>query len=306
MFLLAPSEAYATCLLLAVSFVGGFYLAPARVQALPRDNPVHVRFRFAVIAVVCTAAPFVTGFWWDGGADARPAGAGAAPGFWAWLGFRVPGFGYACVLPLALTTMLFAGPLAVAFLERRALRARFGGNAPWVGYAFPNSRPDAPLLALRNLVVGPFSEELVFRSCMLPLVLGSGTGRLVAIFTTPLFFSFAHLHHAVGMVRSGRASLRDAAMSVLFQVAYTTVFGAYAAFVLARTGHFVAVFLLHAFCNCMGFPSVGWTFPHHRLYPRRFEISVAFVTGMVLFSVCVVPMTAPNIYSNDALMWGHL
>ncbi len=148
-------------------------------------------------------------------------------------------------MPLALTAMLFTGPLVVAYLERRAMRARFGRSAPWLGYAFPNSRPDAPLLALRNLVAGPFSEELVFRSCMLPLVVGSGAGRLATIVATPLFFGLAHLHHAVGLVRSGQATVREAAMRVLFQVGYTTVFGAYAAFVLLRTGTFVAIFLLH-------------------------------------------------------------
>ena len=102
MFRLTPLEAYATCLLLTASFVGGFYLLPARVQALPRDNPVHVKARFAVIAVVCAGAPFIAGHWWGaaGGGD-------EAPGFWAWLGFRAQGFGYACVLPLALTAMLF-------------------------------------------------------------------------------------------------------------------------------------------------------------------------------------------------------
>ena len=124
-------------------------------------------------------------------------------------------------------------------------------------------------------------------------------GRLAAILGTPLFFGLAHLHHAVGMVRNGQASVREAALRVLLQVGYTTLFGAYAAFVLLRTGHFAAAFLLHAFCNLMGLPSLGWTFRHHRLYPHRVEITVAFVTGMVLFAVCIVPMTDPGIYSNN-------
>ena len=40
----------------------------------------------------------------------------------------------------------------------------------------------------------------------------------------------------------------------LFQFAYTTVFGMYSAFLFIKTGHFAAPFIVHAYCNFMGFP----------------------------------------------------
>lgn len=298
MFVLTQLQAVATCTLLVTAFVGLFYAVPARVRDLHRDNPVQVRYRFGTITAVCCAAPVALRLlWW--------VEDGAAPGFWAWLGFRARGFGYACALPLALTAMLFTGSLAVAYLERRSMKRRFGPKAPWLGYVFPNSSADAPLLAARNLVVGPFSEEFVFRSCMVPLVFCSGAGRLAAIAATPLVFGLAHLHHAIGMVRSGQVSARTAALRVLFQLGYTTVFGAYEAFVFLRTGHFVAIFLLHSFCNLMGLPSVGFWFRHHPLFKYRIELTVAYVTGMALFAICIVPLTTPSIYGNEA-MWNFV
>ena len=40
----------------------------------------------------------------------------------------------------------------------------------------------------------------------------------------------------------------------LFQFAYTTIFGMYSAFLFIKTGHFAAPFIVHAYCNFMGFP----------------------------------------------------
>jgi prenyl protein peptidase len=43
-------------------------------------------------------------------------------------------------------------------------------------------------------------------------------------------------------------------MRSVFQLAYTTLFGAYATFLYLRTGSLLAVVLVHAFCNWMGLP----------------------------------------------------
>lgn len=75
------------------------------------------------------------------------------------------------------------------------------------------------------------------------------------IFLSPVIFGLAHFHHfwefrithphvpvATGLLRS------------LLQFSYTSLFGAYATFVFLRTGSLLAIFAVHAFCNCMGFP----------------------------------------------------
>ncbi|WFC99908.1 CAAX prenyl protease [Malassezia yamatoensis] len=58
-------------------------------------------------------------------------------------------------------------------------------------------RPASRLQLVRNFVVAPISEELVFRSSMLATtqVTDSATPRRM-IWTTPLYFGIAHLHHA--------------------------------------------------------------------------------------------------------------
>lgn len=43
-------------------------------------------------------------------------------------------------------------------------------------------------------------------------------------------------------------------LRTLFQLTYTTLFGAYATFLYLRTGSLLAVVLVHAFCNWMGLP----------------------------------------------------
>ncbi|CAN0529069.1 unnamed protein product, partial [Ectocarpus sp. 8 AP-2014] len=83
--------------------------------------------------------------------------------------------------------------------------------------------------------VGPIAEEVVFRGCSVPVLLGAGVSRMKIVWLSPLLFGFAHLHHALEWLRQGN-SVRAVAVGMLFQIAYTSVFGAFAAFVQLRTG----------------------------------------------------------------------
>ncbi len=56
---------------------------------------------------------------------------------------------------------------------------------------------------LRTLAVGPLAEELVFRGCMLPVLLSAGLTPLQACLQCPLIFGLAHLHHAYERVKNG-------------------------------------------------------------------------------------------------------
>lgn len=60
------------------------------------------------------------------------------------------------------------------------------------------------------------------------------TRRHAATTLTPLPFS-AHLHHAYEWLRQGH-SLPTVVAGVTFQMTYTSIFGAFAAFVQLRTG----------------------------------------------------------------------
>lgn len=61
--------------------------------------------------------------------------------------------------PLALTAVLFTGPIATEALNW------------WDGEPLPHRQPLLTRLGLRNLVVAPATEEFTFRACMAPLLL---------------------------------------------------------------------------------------------------------------------------------------
>eukprot|EP00004_Rigifila_ramosa_P020870 TRINITY_DN5473_c0_g1_i3.p1 TRINITY_DN5473_c0_g1~~TRINITY_DN5473_c0_g1_i3.p1 ORF type:complete len:167 (-),score=28.48 TRINITY_DN5473_c0_g1_i3:49-549(-) len=113
-----------------------------------------------------------------------------------------------------------------------------------------------PLEALRNLVVGPITEELVFRSAMLCLLRQTSLREsfLPLVFFTPMIFGFAHFHHVLAHIKSPPAELKRALFAALFQGAFTTVFGMYSVFLFLRTQSVFSAIAAHIFCNWLGFP----------------------------------------------------
>lgn len=102
---------------------------------------------------------------------------------------------------------------------------------------------------------GPVSEELVWRSFIVPLhVLAHFSGKQI-IFLTPLYFGIAHLHHLYEFrITHSEVPLVVAVLRSLFQFAYTSLFGFFATFVYLRTGNVFTCMLAHTFCNWMGLP----------------------------------------------------
>lgn len=77
------------------------------------------------------------------------------------------------------------------------------------------------------------------------------------IFVSPLVFGLAHAHHLYEFrVTHPGVPLAAALLRSVFQLGYTTLFGAYATFVFLRSGSLLAVFAVHVLCNCMGLPRV--------------------------------------------------
>jgi prenyl protein peptidase len=75
------------------------------------------------------------------------------------------------------------------------------------------------------------------------------------IFGTPIIFGLAHAHHFYEFrITHLHTPIIAAILRSVFQLAYTTLFGAYATFLYLRTGSLLAVILAHAFCNWMGLP----------------------------------------------------
>ena len=189
-----------------------------------------------------------------------------------------PSLAQACVLPLLLTAMLFAGPLAMWAVD-------------W-SRGQPATAPPLPRgpLPLRNLLVAPLTEEAAFRGCLLPFLLLRGAGPTAAAGLSLAAFGGAHLHHLHELVAFGGWGRGEAALAVLFQAAYTSIFGAYASFLLLRTGHLAAPVLAHAFCNLMGLPRVAQL----QRYPA--PVAAAYALGAAAFGALLRPLTEPRLY----------
>jgi prenyl protein peptidase len=104
-------------------------------------------------------------------------------------------------------------------------------------------------------VQGPVTEEVLFRSASVPLLLLSQTSNTAIIFLTPIIFGLAHVHHFYEFrISHPQTPVISALLRSLLQLTYTTLFGGYATFIYLRTGSLLSVILVHAFCNWMGFP----------------------------------------------------
>ncbi|KZV99988.1 hypothetical protein EXIGLDRAFT_604880 [Exidia glandulosa HHB12029] len=186
--------------------------------------------------------------------------------------------------PHLLTPLLFAGPLYVSYLD---------GSLPFQ-HLWSWQRSVKPIIStwegVRNYIVGPITEEINFRSCVIAVLLLGGfhPGRLV--FTAPLAFGIAHVHHAWDLYnRFGqtRQALQRAVITCLVQLTYTTLFGAFCTFLFLRTGSVLPTFTSHIFCNLYGLPNPVAASQEHS--HRRPMIWFMHFFGVVAFSFMLWP-----------------
>uniref|UniRef100_UPI0037E80AA6 CAAX prenyl protease 2-like n=1 Tax=Semicossyphus pulcher TaxID=241346 RepID=UPI0037E80AA6 len=268
-----------SCFLLACVYVGSLYVWRS---SLPRDHPSVIKRRCASVLLVSALSPAAVKAWihW---ADVR-----VDASVWELMGVRLEGLLPAAVLPLLLTMVFYLGPLVHSAMENPdgvtgELQSAFDvqswrlcvGDAVW----------------LRNQVVAPVTEELVFRGAMLPMLVPC-TGPTAAIFTAPLFFGVAHFHHVIEQRRLHKDSMRVILLVSGMQFLYTTVFGAFTAFIFMRTGHVVGPVLCHSFCNSQGLPDISSALQH----PQRSALLLSYVMGLLLFLVLLFPLTDPFFY----------
>lgn len=215
-------------------------------------------------------------------------------------GIRIDHIWQVMVFPLSLTSLMYAGSLLLKSLlivsswkqyknQGRGIAIDYVKNVPQniLNWVFSTA---SSILAWRNYVVAPFTEELVFRACMIPLLLCGGFKTYSVIFLCPIFFSLAHLNHLLEFYSKHNRSLLKAFMVAGLQLGYTVIFGSYASLLFIRTGHIVAPIVAHIFCNFMGLPV---------LFARgKGMVSVAFVAGMVGFLWLLFPVTDPALYND--------
>lgn len=272
---------------LGTLFVACLYIRTGKV--LPnRDDPQVVKQRFGRVGVASAIAPVITfsgGMLGGGGPECAPRADIAR-----WVGLWSPAFLQAFVLPLALTMLLFLGPLVMEWLDSdrsTPLRNRIATSQVAAQWCDPRGR----LLLVRNLVVGPLAEEWVFRACMCPLLFGAGLTDAANVFTSAFIFGAAHIHHRFD---SGVNWL-----AVAVQFTYTSLFGAYSSYLFLRTGLLVGPLAAHVFCNFMGLPDFGGVTTH----PNARLVGGAFVLGLGGFIAAVTAdaVVRPALFSS--LFW---
>ncbi|KAI5633042.1 CAAX protease self-immunity domain-containing protein [Phthorimaea operculella] len=263
------------CILLTFSYVASLYVWKS---SLSRDHPSTIKKRFFSVSCMMLIAPFVTFYFLTEFSLTKGD-------VYDQLGLRWSGLIQASVLPLLLTAILFLGPLTMQAL-----------SGIWKIYAEPvywlSSWQD--LVWVRNHVMAPLSEEWVFRACMMPLLLQC-LDPMTAVFVGPVLFGIAHFHHMFEQMKAGY-DFKTALMISTFQFTYTSLFGAYSAYLFLRTGHFVAPLVAHMFCNHMGFPNFG----EIGEYPwvQRIVIIFNFLLGFSLWCLLLSTATNPEIYEN--------
>lgn len=164
------------------------------------------------------------------------------------------------VKPGALTLLLYIGPLfEKIFIEGdgddfRQGRSIIESLSSWQGY--------------RNYVAGPITEEVIFRSVLVPLHLLAKVSPTKIVFLTPLYFGIAHVHHFYEFILTHpHTPLFPALLRSIFQFGYTTLFGWFADFIYLRTGSIYACVIIHTFCNWVGLPRFWGRVKRREQYP---------------------------------------
>ncbi|OLL22039.1 putative CAAX prenyl protease 2, partial [Neolecta irregularis DAH-3] len=194
-----------------------------------KDDPSVIKRRFCAVCLACLLSFYITSFYtfdsirfiklWPVKLEKMASG-------------------------VYLTLLLFSGPLFEwQWADKGWKTCLLDGvddMACWIGW--------------RNYVVGPFTEEFVFRGCIVSLFVLVKSSECKIIFLTPFFFGIAHLHHFYEFYLSKPELWRLGIFRSVFQFSYTTIFGWYAVFLFLRLETLWAPVIAHAFCNVMGLP----------------------------------------------------
>lgn len=288
---ISQSVALVACAAMTFFYVAILY-APAFLLRLPPPNSFK---SFMIRRFICAAVSSLVSLILC--AFILPVRRWDASNLFGVYGIRVDHIWQAVVFPLSLTSLMYAGSLvlkSLLLLDSWKEQWHNGGQLSFDGLKYVVGKSiiwmhsiASSVMAWRNYIVAPLTEELVFRACMIPLLLSGGIKTYTAMFLCPVFFSLAHLNHLLD-TQQNRSFLK-AAMVVGFQLGYTVIFGSYASFLFIRTGHLTAPLIAHMFCNFMGLPVIR--------SPRTGMVSLASIAGMVGFVWLLFPLTYPYLYN---------
>ncbi|KAJ9184459.1 hypothetical protein P3X46_004184 [Hevea brasiliensis] len=299
---LSESAAVIACAAMTLFYVAILY-APSLILRLPPPSSLK---EFMIRRFVCAAISSIVSIVFC--SLILPMSSREASHLLGVYGIRLDHIWQAVVFPISLTSLMYAGSFCLKLLLlveswKEHLNECGGFSFGYIKNLMQNfiawmSSTSSNVLAWRNYVVAPLTEELVFRACMIPLLLCGGFKIYSVFFLCPILFSLAHLNHWMEIYVRHNYSMLKAAMVVGLQLGYTVIFGSYASFLFIRTGHLLAPLVAHIFCNFMGLPV---------LFARsKGIVSLAFVAGVVSFLWLLFPLTLPDLYNdrtNNCRCW---
>ncbi|KEF63880.1 prenyl protein peptidase [Exophiala aquamarina CBS 119918] len=236
-------------------YVVPFYLSRTTrpSPALNRDAPSVIRARIQTVTLASVVASTATLYLLVVTAKLTPIQSLHFLGYWP---LSITDSAKSCALAL----LLYLGPLfEKIFIEGDMTDLRRGRKvveslSSWQGY--------------RNYVAGPITEEVIFRSVLVPLHLLAKISPIKIVFLTPLFFGIAHVHHFYEFTLTHpHTPMVPALLRSLFQFGYTTLFGWFADFIYLRTGSIYACIIIHSFCNWVGVPRFWGRVKRRERYP---------------------------------------
>lgn len=296
---LSKPLAVAACIGMAFTYVGLLY-APRFILRLPPPASFkeHMLRRFVSAAIASVLATIVASLLLLPVCDSQNT---CIISILSAYGLRMDHLWQAVFFPIILTALLYLGPLVTAALEfitewkEEEPQCYCGAvdlKSAYRKWAHATVSMGSDIQAWRNYVVAPLTEELVFRACMIPLLLCGGFQPSSIIFLSPVFFSLAHLNHFWELYYHQKYEIYRAALIVGLQLGYTILFGWYASFLFIRTGHLVAPIVAHTFCNIMGLPSMS-------CIQRGKVTSMAFLVGIAGFFLMLSPASNPVLYNYN-------
>ncbi|EGG16690.1 hypothetical protein DFA_07668 [Cavenderia fasciculata] len=260
---LGGSESILLSIFFTVLFVGSIYvIGPGH-----RDDPQVIKNRFKSVFSSSFIAYLVLYF--------------IIPQQSNIIGVNVESMLLGILQPLLLTVILFFGPLVMLYVD-------YDLEDP------PFTFKDFNIYWLRNFVVGPSAEEMVFRSVICPILYFAGFSSTSIILCSPLLFGLAHVHH----IYPWKGKKLSHFIVVIFQVVYTSLFGMYSSFIFMRTGNLFSCIIAHCFCNMMGLPNFS-DVPDH---DKKILLSICFIVGLVGF-IFLIPILVDPTSFNTLLLF---
>lgn len=188
------------------------------------------------------------------------------------------------------------------------------------------------MIHIRNLLFAPVSEELVFRSLIVAVMVSSyvtqreassdaltetsfdvvAEGRVWSLCVlVPGWFALAHIHHLLEKIIVQKQSLAPALIGTAVQLTYTSIFGAIATYLYLRSACIVAPIVSHMICNYVGLPDVSFIFPPgdknateiSYMFPYRHILIGVHALGLLLFLLVIEPATSPTIMGDSSIFW---